>query len=108
MNGLTHDIAIHLGVQASAALADLHNADKDGESSIAHTDISPGQFIKVGDRFKLNDFNRARFLAWSDSKQQPCPYHVANNAGKFRSPEEYKLAPQTEMVRTHTSNLFFK
>jgi hypothetical protein len=80
-------------------LADLHNADHEGEASIAHTDIAPGQFIKVGDHFKLNDFNRARFLAWSTSKQKPCPYHVANNGGKFRSPEEYLGKPQTEMVR---------
>jgi hypothetical protein len=77
----------------------LHNADQEGQASIAHTDIAPGQFIKVGDHFKLNDFNRARFLAWSKSKQKPCPYHVANNGGKFRSPEEYLGEPQTEMVR---------
>jgi serine/threonine protein kinase len=88
-----------VAAQVSTALADLHNADHEGEASIAHTDIAPGQFIKVGDHFKLNDFNRARFLAWSTSQQKPCPYHVANNGGKFRSPEEYLGKPQTEMVR---------
>lgn len=80
------------------ALADLHNVDAEGEATIAHTDITPGQFIKVGDTFKLNDFNRARFLPWSQQQQRPCSYLVGNNGGKFRSPEEYRYDPQTEMV----------
>lgn len=66
---------------------------------MAHTDISPSQYIKIGDIYKLNDFNRARFLPWSAKDNQTCPYFVANNPGKFRSPEEYNYEGQTEMVR---------
>ena len=66
---------------------------------MAHTDIAPSQFIKVGQIYKLNDFNRARFLPWSEKDQAVCPYRVASNPGKFRSPEEYKYEEQTEMVR---------
>jgi len=65
---------------------------------MAHTDISPGQFIKVNGIFKLNDFNRARFLPWSAEKNQSCPYFVGSNPGKYRSPEEYNYEGQTEMV----------
>ena len=39
-------------------LADLHNFDKEGRPSVAHTDISLNQFVKIDGRFKLNDYNR--------------------------------------------------
>ena len=65
---------------------------------MAHTDISPGQFIKVGDRYKLNDFNRARFLRWNVKKDEPCGYYVDRNPGRNRSPEEYSYKLQSEKV----------
>jgi len=65
---------------------------------MAHSDISPNQYIKVGDMYKLNDFNRARFLPWSAKNNQTCPFYVAINPGKNRSPEEYSYKGQTEMV----------
>ena len=85
--------------QAAIGLATIHNIDGEAQASMAHTDISPSQFIKVGEVYKLNDFNRARFLPWSRRDQKICPYRVASNPGKFRSPEEYKYEDQTEMVR---------
>jgi len=85
--------------QAAIGLATIHNIDSEGEASLAHTDISPNQFIKVGETYKLNDFNRARFLPWSVTNNRICAYRVAANPGKFRSPEEYKFEEQTEMVR---------
>jgi hypothetical protein len=48
------------GVQGAMGLADLHNFDQEGRPSVAHTDISLGQFVKIDGRFKLNDFNRVR------------------------------------------------
>lgn len=87
-----------LATQAAIGLADLHNVDREGEPTIAHTDVTPGQWIKVGDRFKLNDFNRARFLPWNEKKDKLCPYYVGQNGGKFRSPEEYRYEEQTEKV----------
>lgn len=65
---------------------------------MAHTDISPSQYIKVNGVYKLNDFNRARFIAY-DSDGRMCPYYIGVNGGKNRSPEEYKYEAQTEKVR---------
>ena len=79
-------------------LAAVHNCDKEGRASIAHTDISPGQFVRVGNIFKLNDFNRARFLRTNVTDGGICAFEVGNNPGKNRSPEEYKYEPETEKV----------
>lgn len=84
--------------QASMGLAAVHNVDKEGRSSIAHTDISPSQYIRVDGIYKLNDFNRARFLRWNHHKEQACPYFIAKNPGKNRSPEEYAYKAQSEKV----------
>jgi serine/threonine protein kinase len=91
--------ACSLATQAAIGLAAVHNIDKEGEASIAHTDISPSQYIKVNGKYKLNDFNRARFIPWSNDKM--CPYEVGNNPGKNRSPEEYNYEPQTEKVSSY-------
>lgn len=78
----------------------MHNIDQEGYPTIAHTDIAPAQFIKVNDIYKLNDFNRARFIAYRyDEERQMdvmCPYQIGSNPGKNRSPEEYNYEPQTE------------
>jgi hypothetical protein len=79
-------------------LAAVHNVDKEGRASIAHTDISPAQFVRVGDKYKLNDFNRARFLRWNISSESLCTFSIASNPGKNRSPEEYNFLPETEKV----------
>lgn len=84
--------------QAAAGLAAFHNVDKEGQASMAHTDISPGQFIKVGSTYKLNDFNRARFIRWNEQKNEPCGYSVDKNPGRNRSPEEYQYELQSEKV----------
>ena len=75
---------------------------------MAHTDISPGQYIKVGNIYKLNDFNRARFIRWNIKKNKPCGYYVDKNPGKNRSPEEYKYAEQSEKVDVYSlGNIFY-
>lgn len=68
-------------------LAVLHNFDIEGVPSVAHTDISPNQFVKVGNMFKLNDFNRARLLTKNITTQELCTYREGTNRGKNRSPE---------------------
>jgi hypothetical protein len=75
------------GVQASMGLAALHNFDIEGIPSVVHNDISPNQFVKVGNMFRLNDFNRARLLTKNVQTQQLCPYREGTNRGKNRSPE---------------------
>jgi hypothetical protein len=75
--------------QLASGLAAVHNIDKEGVPSIAHTDISPGQFVYVNkDRlFKLNDFNRCRFIRRNEKTGQLCPYHVGNNPGTVSESE---------------------
>jgi hypothetical protein len=89
---------LSIATQAAIGLADLHNIDSEGDASIAHTDISPNQYIKVRGIYKLNDFNRARFIPWSNKNKTACPYRIGSNPGKNRAPEEYKLEPQSEKV----------
>jgi len=98
-----------IGVQAAIALAELHTFDHPDRPSVAHTDISPTQFVKVGDRYKLNDFNRARFLSWNETKQKVCSFSISNNPGKNRSPEEYsKGKPLTEKIDLYSlGNIFY-
>lgn len=98
---------LHIATQVAIAVASLHNVDKEGRATIAHTDISPGQFIRVGKLYKLNDFNRARFLRYSHENHRLCPFYVGNNAGKNRSPEEYSYKGESEMVCTGCSALHF-
>jgi hypothetical protein len=100
-------ISVLKATQASIGLAALHNVDKEGRASIAHTDISPSQFIQIDGIYKLNDFNRARFLRWNDEKDKACPYSVGKNPGKNRSPEEYAYKPQSEKVSTWRRSIFF-
>jgi len=76
-------------------------------SSIAHTDITSGQFILINGKYKLNDFNRCRFILWNESSKAPCTYTVGNNPGKLRSPEEYAYAPQTEKVDVYSMGVIF-
>ena len=94
--------------QAAKGLADTHNSDREGRAAIAHADISLTQFVKVNGVFKLNDFNRARFLAWNVRKDEMCEYYIGHNPGKNRSPEEYAYTGQTEMVDVYSlGNIFF-
>jgi hypothetical protein len=74
---------LHIAVQVAMGLAAVHNSDKEGRSAIAHTDISPGQFVRVNGRFKLNDFNRARFLTTNITDGSLCPFYVGKNPGKY-------------------------
>lgn len=80
-------------------VAAVHNFDQEGLASLAHTDISPSQFVKVNNRYKLNDFNRARYLTWNTTSHRLCTYRIQQNPGNNRSPEEYLYEEQTEKVR---------
>ena len=75
---------LHVAIQLATAVAELHNVDREGRASIAHTDITPGQFVQVNGIFKLNDFNRARLLLWDNKNDKPCGYYVGNNPGMVR------------------------
>jgi hypothetical protein len=77
-------LKLQLATQAAQALADAHNIDGDGRSSISHGDFAAKQFIKVKGVYKLNDFNRGRFIRWDKEKKEPCPYTIGKNDGVVR------------------------
>ena len=64
--------------QLAAGVADVHRLN------IAHADISHGQFVYVSEegRFRLNDFNRCRFIRWNKKLQDFCPFKVGSNPGE--------------------------
>ena len=73
---------LRIAEQIAAGVAEVHNLEKEGQAPMAHTDITPPQFILIGGFYKLNDFNRVRFIRWNEKTNEPCPYKVANNPGE--------------------------
>jgi len=89
--------------QATTALADLHGIGMRKDStSISHTDIGLDQFLWLDGMYKLNDFNRARFIRWDIVKNEPCTFYIENNPGRHRSPEEYKYDRLTEKIDVYS------
>jgi hypothetical protein len=74
---------------ASGTLSDWMKKFRE-KATVAHADIKASQFLQFGSIFKINDFNRCRFLT---SKHLPdiCPFVIdAKHKGSTsRSPEEY-------------------
>ncbi|KAL7465380.1 hypothetical protein ACHAXS_005700 [Conticribra weissflogii] len=116
---------LYLAYQVALALADTHDADglKDREGNIisgaiVHADITTGQFIDVEGRYKLNDFNRCRFMRryrtrdgqkrQSEQHNKPCGFYVENNPSIYRSPEEYSYEEETEKIDIYSmGNIFY-
>ncbi|KAL7560677.1 hypothetical protein ACA910_001359 [Epithemia clementina (nom. ined.)] len=100
---------LKLAVQATIAVAEVHNFDMEGKPAIVHNDISPSQFLLTQDgKIKLNDFNRARFVRANPETRDTCPYQMEYNPGTNRAPEEYAYAPQTEKVDIFSlGNVFY-
>jgi len=113
---LAHDIA--------AALADLHDADgmRDAHgdiisASMVHADLTTDQFIQIDGEWKLNDFNRCKFMRrhrnkggpeTGDGDGNPCGFLFGINPGKSRSPEEYNYQEETEKVDIYSlGNVFY-
>ena len=74
----------------------MHTVEK--EPSIVHADISPGQFIFIDGLYKLNDFNRCRYLRRNVTSGGTCGFTAANNPGRRRAPEEYKYESENEKI----------
>ena len=110
---LAHDIA--------AALADLHDADgmrnAHGDiisASMVHADLTTDQFIQIDGQWKLNDFNRCKFMrrhrntGIDGEDGKPCGFLFGINPGKSRSPEEYNYQEETEKVDVYSlGNVFY-
>jgi len=89
--------------QAAAALADVHNiGSKRGSASISHTYVSVDQFLWLDGMYKLNDFNRARFIRWDAVQNKPCSFYIPKNPGRNRSPEEYNYENLTEKIDVYS------
>eukprot|EP00594_Rhizosolenia_setigera_P015829 CAMPEP_0178970126 /NCGR_PEP_ID=MMETSP0789-20121207/19317_1 /TAXON_ID=3005 /ORGANISM="Rhizosolenia setigera, Strain CCMP 1694" /LENGTH=402 /DNA_ID=CAMNT_0020656493 /DNA_START=579 /DNA_END=1787 /DNA_ORIENTATION=- len=110
---------LRIATQIAQGLADAHyftveedpstGEEVEGYATIAHTDITGGQFIFVDGIFKLNDFNRARFIRWNEKENEPCPFRIGVNRGDFRSPEEYMYTDETEKVDVYSmGNIFYQ
>lgn len=107
----TYTEALKLSVDIALGLSQAHSTEGSDfpYATIAHTDITAGQFILIDGKFKLNDFNRCRFIRWNEKLDIPCTYGVGNNPGKYRSPEEYAYAPQTEKIDVYSmGNIFYE
>lgn len=99
---------LQLAYQATLGISAIHNSDTEGRPAIAHTDITPKQFVMVNGIPKLNDFNRARLLTWNPQSKQICKFIVGSNPGKNRAPEEYAHQPETEKIDVYSlGNIFY-
>jgi len=99
---------LQLAYDMARGVAEVHSYGENGRASMAHTDISPSQFVYIDGIYKLNDFNRVRFITTNLKTGESCPYFVGNNPGVFRSPEEYEYGPQTEKVDVYSlGNVFY-
>ena len=95
---------LRIGAQVMNSIAVTHGFEADDRVSLSHTDISPYQFIRLRDgRFVLNDFNRARFISRDRETDRQCEFEVGNNPGKWRSPEEYRYAGETEKIDVYSA-----
>lgn len=95
---------VQIAIQVMDALATVHNVDREGRASFAHTDITTDQYLSIGDdNFILNDFNRMRAIGWDKAKDESCGFTISNNPGNWRSPEEYRYDPETEKVDIYSA-----
>ena len=70
----TKEELIKIAHNVASAVADAHHVDYKGRATIAHADIKPDQFLLIHGRYKLNDFNRAKFLSWDMERQEHCGF----------------------------------
>ena len=118
---LDSQMKLELSYQVAQAIADLHNkVGQEGQPVVAHTDIFPDQFVQIHSHdsslatnpFKLNDFNRARWIhkpsPGSNATHESCGFSFPKNLGKFRSPEEYAYKMETEKIDIYSmGNIFY-
>lgn len=74
-------------------------------------DIGIRQFVFLGDRYCLNDFNTARFLYWNPKDNVICPDVTPSFSEKNRSPEEmrYEINYVDEKIDVYSlGNIFYK
>ena len=78
----TKDELFQIAHDVAQSVADAHHFNKEGRATIVHMDIKPDQWILLDGRYKLNDFNLARFLTWDPVKQQNCDVASGYSGGR--------------------------
>ncbi|KAL3935701.1 MAG: hypothetical protein SGBAC_008829 [Bacillariaceae sp.] len=96
-NNLSGREKLILALEMAEGVALLHGFSG---GVIVHDDIQLSQFLLNKDKtmLKINDFNRAEFMLYDDSKQVYCKYFNGAGNGNWRSPEEYKDEPLNEKI----------
>jgi len=83
---LGNDHKLKYAWQFAKALSDVHSVGNIHDSAaISHADLSASQYLWFDGMFKLNDFNRARFIRWNTVKQEACPFYISYNPGLVSS-----------------------
>lgn len=60
---------------------------------------STDQWIKLDGRYKLNDFNLARFLTWNATKEENCNVASGYSGGRYQAPEQFiEESPRTDKI----------
>ena len=95
---LADETKLKLATAAAIGLADLHDLNGDGIPSVTHGDLKNNQYMLVGNRYRLGDFNRGRFLRKHRTTGLPCSYTIGKNDAKYRSPEEYRYDELTAKI----------
>ena len=126
---IAHSVELlKLATQLARGIADMHlfhptspeHYNKDGSlillPTVAHADVKPSQFLLVRSaegqyKFRINDFNRCRFLTWNSNRNSNttttagnpsiCPFYMNNvhKGSTMRSPEEYTFhGPQSDKI----------
>eukprot|EP00522_Entomoneis_paludosa_P015623 CAMPEP_0172449426 /NCGR_PEP_ID=MMETSP1065-20121228/8141_1 /TAXON_ID=265537 /ORGANISM="Amphiprora paludosa, Strain CCMP125" /LENGTH=433 /DNA_ID=CAMNT_0013201101 /DNA_START=371 /DNA_END=1672 /DNA_ORIENTATION=- len=87
---------IAYALEMAESLALLHNNPL---GVIIHGDIHMSQWLFSPEgRLKLNDFNKADIMMYSDTKQDYCKVRQGIGPGDWRSPEEYRDDPFDEQI----------
>lgn len=68
---MNKDERLHAAVDVAKALADLHSL-----GHVVHADIAVRQFLKIGGRYKLNDFNTSGMMHRRVQSGDICPFQI--------------------------------
>jgi hypothetical protein len=103
---------LKIALDVAQAVADVHHptaiTPQTNTATIVHSDLNPNQFLKMGNVYKLNDFNRAKFILKNTTSDDDAPCGIQthmNWRATYQSPEEYSEKFQTEKVDVFTMGL---
>ena len=84
----------------ASCLADIHAIDEEGNATIVHNDLHPGNILFVDGEPKIADFNKARMLRWNTTSQQKCDFVSGQSViDPWVSPEKATSIPSNDESR---------